>query len=621
MRLVAYAFFIVSATSSAAPPSVTKVEPPNWWAAHSINPVRLLVRGSHLTGARVTSNTRGFRTGGVRVSDAGTYLFVDVTIPRGAPAGPVSLSVTTADGSATIPFSIAKPLARAGRFQGFSSDDVIYLAMPDRFADGDASNNDPPVSKGLYDRTKIRYYHGGDLQGIINHLSYLHDLGVTALWVNPVYDNVNHLNTRETYDGQAITDYHGYGAVDFYGVDEHFGTVEQFRDLVDAAHQAGIKVIQDQVANHTGPFHPWVTDSPTPTWYNGTLANHLANTWQTWTLMDPHSPPAMRKATLDGWFIDVLSDLNQDDPEVARYLIQNTLWWIEISGMDGVRQDTLPYVPRTFWAKWMAAINREYPQFRVVGEMFDGDPSLVSFFQGGEKRFDGTDSRVDSLFDFPLFYPVRRAFANGGSIRDVAVMLGHDRLYTNSERLVTFLGLHDVQRFMSEQNANIDGLKLAFTLLLTTRGIPMIYYGDEIAMQGGNDPDNRRDFPGGFPGDTRDAFSAQGRTESENAVYDHVRKLAGVRSQNPCLRGGKVVDLMATDQVYAYARPSAACTAVVVLNNATQTVHVSAPLSGARMPDGEMKDVIQGVVAVVRNGAMDVDVPARSAVVYIAPAR
>ena len=621
MRLVACVFIVWSATLAAAPPEVTKVEPPNWWAGHSINPVRLLVRGTNLQGARVATASRGFRAGAVKVNDAGTYLFVDITVPRGAPAGPVALTATTAGGSTTIPFSITASLPRAGRFQGFSPEDVIYLVMPDRFVDGDSSNNDPPISKGLYDRSKNRYYHGGDLQGIINHLPYLHELGVTALWLNPIYDNVNHLNTRETYDGQAITDYHGYGAIDFYGVDEHLGTLEQFRELVDAAHKIGIKVIQDEVANHTGPFHPWVNDSPTPTWYNGTLAHHLANTWQTWTLMDPHSPPAMRKATLDGWFIDILPDLNQDDPEVARYLIQNTLWWIGMSGMDGVRQDTLPYVPRTFWAKWMAAINREYPQFRVVGEMFDGDPSLVSFFQGGEKRFDGIDSRVDSLFDFPLFYPVRRAFANGGSIRDVAVMLGHDRLYANPDRLVTFLGLHDVQRFMNEQNASVEGLKLAFTLLMTTRGIPMIYYGDEIAMPGGNDPENRRDFPGGFPGDSRDAFTAQGRTESEKPVYEHVRKLAGIRSQNPCLRGGKVVDLVVTDEVYAYARPSEACTAVVVLNNAGETVHVSAPLSGVRMPDGEVRDAVQGVAAVVRNGAIEVDVPARSGLVYIAAGR
>jgi neopullulanase len=268
MRRLTVTLCLISSLLCAAPPTVVKVDPPNWWAGHSINPVRLLLRGANLHGVRITIEARGFRTANIRVNDAGTYAFVDLSIPRSAQPGPLQFTVTTADGNATIPFAVSRPLARDGRFQGFSPNDLMYLIMPDRFADGDPSNDDPAISKGLLDRTKGRYYHGGDLQGIIDRLPYLKDLGVTAVWVNPVYDNVNHLNTRETYGGQAITDYHGYGAVDFYAVDEHLGTLDKFRELVDKAHQSGIKIIQDQVANHTGPFHPWVTDSPTPTWYN-----------------------------------------------------------------------------------------------------------------------------------------------------------------------------------------------------------------------------------------------------------------------------------------------------------------------------------------------------------------
>ena len=349
----------------------------------------------------------------MKVNEAGTYLFVDVTIDPKAAPGPRAIGVRTAAGTATIPLEILEPLPRQGRFQGFSPDDAIYLLMPDRFANGDPGNDDPAVSKGLLDRTKGRYYHGGDLRGVIDRLPYLKDLGVTAIWLNPWYDNVNHLNERETYDGQAITDYHGYGAVDFYAVEERLGDLATLRELVDRAHALGIKVIQDQVANHSGPYHPWVTDSPTPTWYYGTQAKHLANTWQTWTLQDPHSPPEVQKATLEGWFIDILPDLDQDDPEVARYTIQNTLWWVGVSGLDGIRQDTLPYVHRRFWKEWMGAIKKEYPDLRVVGELFDGDPALVSFYQGGAARFDGVDSGVDTLFDFPTYFKVRDAFAQG----------------------------------------------------------------------------------------------------------------------------------------------------------------------------------------------------------------
>ena len=386
----------------------------------------------------------------------------------------------------------------------------MYLLMPDRFANGDPANDDPAASKGLLDRTKSRYYHGGDLRGVIDRLPYLKDLGVTAIWLNPWYDNVNHPNERETYDGQAITDYHGYGAVDFYAVEERLGDLATLREMVDRAHAVGIKVIQDQVANHSGPYHPWVKDSPTPTWYYGTQEKHLANTWQTWTLQDPYSTPEMRKATLEGWFIDILPDFDQDDPEVARYTIQNTLWWVGVSGLDGIRQDTLPYVHRRFWKEWMAAIKKEYPDLRVVGELLDGDPTLVSFFQGGVVRYDGLDSGVDTLFDFPTYFEVREAFARGGSLRKVAMMLARDHLYRDASSLVTLLGLHDVPRFMGEPGARVDSLKSAFTFLATARGIPLVYYGDEIALPGGGDPDNRRDFPGGFQGDARNAFEAGG---------------------------------------------------------------------------------------------------------------
>ncbi|MDP8980739.1 MAG: alpha-amylase family glycosyl hydrolase [Acidobacteriota bacterium] len=587
-----------------AAPTVTKVEPPNWWVGHSINPVRLLIRGAGLQSARVSSDN-GIAIGPVKVNDAGTYLFADVTI-RSAGAHP--LKITTSDGTAIAPFEALAPLPHQGRFQGFSPDDVIYLIMPDRFANGDPSNDDPPVSKGMFDRAKARYYHGGDLAGIRDHLDYLKDLGATALWINPIYDNVNHLNEREKYNGEAITDYHGYGAVDFYSVDEHLGDVAKFRDLVDAAHSRGIKVILDMVANHTGPYHPWVQDSPTPTWFHGTAAKHLNETWQTWTLADPHAADALRKPVLDGWFIDILPDLNQEDPEVARYLIQNTLWWVGVSGLDGIRQDTLPYVSRRFWHAWMAAIKKEFPGLRVVGEMFDGDPALVSFFQGGRKQYDGIDSGVDSLFDFPSYFVARKVFAQGAPIKDLAVMAAHDWLYPNPDVLVTFLGLHDVKRFMNESGAAAGGLKLAFTWLLTGRGTPMIYYGDEIAMRGGDDPDNRRDFPGGWREDPRNAFIPAGRTVEEQSVFEHVRKLARLRAEIPDLRRGRMTEIRADDNVYVYRRGDA----LVMLNNGPKSAAIEVAENGA------WKDAL-GTLGVVstEGGLLKVTLPARGGAVMI----
>jgi glycosidase len=617
--LAALALLLPSAApASAAPPEVLKVEPPSWWPGHSIDPVRLLVRGRNLAGAEVTSTGPGLTAGLVRVNPAGTYLFVDVAIDGKAAPGPRVLGIRTCGGTATIPFEVLAPLPRPGRFQGFSPDDAIYLLMPDRFANGDLSNDDPAVSKGLLDRTKGRYYHGGDLRGVIDRLPYVKDLGATAIWLNPWYDNVNHLNERETYGGQAITDYHGYGAVDFYAVDEHLGDLATLREMVDRAHALGLKVIQDQVANHTGPYHPWVTDSPTPTWYYGTQARHLANTWQTWTLADPYATPEMQEATLEGWFIDILPDLNQDDPEVARYTIQNTLWWVGVSGLDGIRQDTLPYAPRRFWRDWTAAIKKEYPDLRVVGELLDGDPALVSFYQGGTPRFDGIDSGVDTLFDFPLYFKVRDAFAKGGSLRDVAMMLARDHLYRDPSALVTLLDLHDVPRFMSEPGATIASLKAAFTFLATVRGTPLVYYGDEIAMPGGRDPDNRRDFPGGWKEDARSAFESVGRTANEELVHAHVKALLTLRQGTPALRRGRTVNLHVADKSWVYARLHEGRPAVVAFNTGTERATLDLSAGPLVLADGSpLEDRLHsGAEARVEAGRLRLSLPPGSSAVF-----
>jgi glycosidase len=609
---------LLAVPAAASPPVVLKVEPPSWWAGHSIDPVRLLVRGKGLAGAELTG-APGLTPGPARVNAAGTYLFVDVTIDSAAAPGTRVLEVRTPGGTAKVGLEILPPLPRAGRFQGFSSDDVFYLLMPDRFANGDAANDDPPASRGLLDRTRARYYHGGDLRGVIERLPYLADLGVTALWLNPWYDNVDHRNERETYDGQAITDYHGYGAVDFYDVDEHLGDLATLRELVERAHVLGIKVVQDQVANHSGPYHPWVTDPPTPTWYYGTQEKHLANTWQTWTLQDPHATPEAQKATLEGWFIDILPDLNQDDAEVARYTIQNTLWWVGVSGLDGIRQDTLPYVHRRFWRDWTAAIKKEYPDLRVVGELFDADPVLVSFYEGGRAQFDGIDSGIDTLFDFPAHFKIRDAFAKGGPLRDLAAMLARDHLYRDPSSLVTFLGLHDVPRFMNEPGATIAGLKSAFTFLATARGTPLVYYGDEIGGRGGPDPDNRRDFPGGWKEDPRSAFDRAGRTAEEESVHAHVKALLALRRATPALRRGRTANLHVGEKTWVFARALEGPAAVVAFNTGAAAATVDVDASPAGLVDGAalVERLGSGAEARVEAGRLRLSLPAASSAVFL----
>lgn len=609
----------ITAFSQTAP-EVFKIDPPSWWTRSSVNPVRLLVRGKNLQGARVQILGSGLRVAGTpKTNNRGSYLFVDVAIAPGANPGPRQLRITTSGGTSQATFEILSPLSRAGRFQGFSPEDVMYLIMIDRFSDGDPSNNDPPQSKGLYDRENKYYYHGGDLQGVINRLDYLKQLGITAIWLTPWYDNYDRLNEIELKEGKPCTGFHGYNPQDFYAVEEHFGTLAKLRELVVAAHRSGIKVIQDEVANHTGPYHPWVDDPPTPTWFNGTRAHHLNNVFQTWELHDPRPVESLKRETMEGWFLDFLPDLNQHDPEVARYLIQNTLWWVGVTGLDGIRMDTWQYVPNSFWRDWNAALKREFPSLKVVGEVKDGDVVHTSFFQGGRVRFDGVDSGLDSLLDFPLFYPIRHAFAEGMKLDDLPKMLAKDYLYTYPDILVTLLGGHDDGRFMSEKGATLDGLKLANAFVLTTRGVPQLYYGDEIAMTGPDEATARKDFPGGFPGDRRNAFSREGRTREEQELFEYIRKVTQLRAELEPLRRGALVNLHVAEQQYAYARMTKSLAVVTVINNDKKAAQVEFDVSPLGMADGAVLIDRLGVSKDVRveNRKLKVTLPERSAAIFV----
>jgi glycosidase len=596
-------------TVAAQAPQILKVDPPSWWTGSTVNPVRLMIRGRNLHGARV--EVQGLHV--VNTSkNSGTYIFADVFIPPNTRPAQHSLTVTTPRGSATSSFEVLPSLNRAGRFQGFSPNDVMYLIMIDRFADGDPSNND-----GIYDRKNKFYYHGGDLQGVIDHLPYLKELGVTAIWLTPWYDNYDRLNQIELKEDKPSTGFHGYNPQDFYAVEEHFGTLAKLRELVEAAHRSGIKIIQDQVMNHTGPYHPWVDDPPTPTWFNGTRSKHLNNVFQTWALHDPRAVESLKRETMEGWFLDFLPDLNQHDEEVSRYLIQNTLWWIGTTGLDGIRMDTWQYVPNSFWRDWTRALKREFPNFRVVGEVKDGDVVHTSFFQGGRVRFDGVDSGLDSLLDFPLFYPIRHAFAEGKPIDEIPKTLAKDYLYTNPEILVTLLGGHDDGRFMSEKGATIAGLKLANAFVLTTRGVPQLYYGDELAMEGGDEPTTRGDFPGGFGGDARNAFSAGGRTKDQQELFEYIKRLTTLRREYAVLRTGELVNLYVSEQQYAYARRGTDGAVIVVINNENDAATIEFDVSRLAL-NGSLQDRL-GVSRPVQinNGKMQVNLPRRSAAIFV----
>lgn len=613
-------FLLFALSLSAQSPTVEKIEPPSWWTGSTINPVRVLIKGNNLVGAKVETNHPGLTASNFKTSANGHYLFADLKIAENVPVGNYTLKITSAGGTTNAQFGIFAQQPRLGNYQGFMPDDVIYFVFTDRFADGDPTNNDPPKSRGLYDRKKGRHYHGGDLQGIIDKLPYIKSLGATAIWTTPVYDNADVPDTKETYPPEmpTTTGFHGYGAVDFYGVDEHLGDMAKLKEFVRKAHQSGLIVLQDQVVNHTGPYHVWANDPPTPTWFNGTVSNHVSNNWQKWTAMNPRATYQTQKRNIDGWFIDILPDLNQNDPEVEKYLIQNSLWWMAQVGFDAIRMDTLPHVPRSFWSKWGAAVHREFPKVNILGELFDSDPALLSYFQKGRRGHDGIDTEIDTLYDFGLFYPIRNAFAKGGNVREISQMFARDWLYPKSSALVTFLGVHDMERFMNEKGATIDGLKLAQTLIMTSRGTPLLYYGDEIAMPGGPDPDNRRDFPGGFPGDQRNAFTAASRTAQENIVWNHLAKLGELRKALEPLRRGQSLDLLDEEQQFAFARVTNTAAVVVVINNDTKPAKVNFDISMIKpiAAGAVLTDQLGGTITVRSNqGNINFEVPARTAVI------
>jgi neopullulanase len=537
---------------SDGPPRITKIEPPNWWIGLTPE-VMLLVSGENLEGTAVSCDAPGVRITKSKVTAGGRYIFVWASVGAEAQPGAAKFVVTGASGSTGFDFPLAARANPEGKYQGFSPDDVMYLIMPDRFADADTSNDGP---RGVVDRANPRAYHGGDLRGIAKHLDYLADLGVTTIWLTPVVDNAD----------ESGRDYHGYGAVDEYAVEEHLGTMHDLQSLVAAAHKDGLKLVLDFVPNHVGPNHPWAAVPPEPDWLNGTRERHTASSGDFQFVTDPHAPEKYWHNVLDGWFADVLPDLNQDNPDVARYFIQNALWWAEETGIDGYRLDTFPYVPRKFWSEWHAALREAFPRMTTVGEVMNGDPSIVSYFAGGREQNDGIDSGVTSVFDYPLFFGMREGLIGKQSTERIVNTLAADHLYPHADQLVTIVGNHDVPRLAGIQGISEAQTRLVFAAVLTLRGIPQLYYGDEIGMKGGGDPDNRRDFPGGFPGDREDAFVASGRTPEQQKMFAHVQSLLKLRREHAALREGALWNIFWDDSAYAFARVAAGEKVLVVLN-------------------------------------------------------
>lgn len=607
---------VCSITTFGQTPEISKVEPPSWWTGHKVNPVRLLVRGRNLKGARVRSPSSVFAISNLRINEAGTYLFIDLNIRPTARVGEYRLILDSPKGDATIPFRIESSLDARPNFQGITNNDVIYLIMIDRFSDGDSTNNTPAgAPPAASQRKNARAYHGGDLRGVINHLGYLKELGVTAIWLTPWCDNWNGVKNCDK-PWCPSTYYHGYHAIDYYGVEDRFGNMSTLRELVKTAHSMGLKVIQDQVANHVGSQHPWANDPPLNTWFHGSLQRHELNRFQNSALLSPHASPLEVKNTLEGWFSDDMPDMNQDEPEVARYEIQNSLWWVGMTGIDGIRQDTIQYIPRTFIRDLSVALHRQYPRMWMVGEVFERDAAQTSFFIGGHKGWDGIDTKLDSVFDFSLWNVSLDVFTGKKPMRALREQLKYDALYPDPSLLTTLTNNHDTPRFMSLSGATLEGAMLNTALMLSMRGIPQLYSGEEIAMEGKEDPDNRRDFPGGFPVDTHNAFTASGRTRDEQRMWQWTRDWIALRRQHSALRNGSLTDLLCNDNVFAFLRRNREETMIVVINQSSDQERLLLP--AIDLKEGIRLQAVLGPTdsVIVKNGSIPLAAPPKTAVAY-----
>ncbi len=573
--VIAFSSLIFS-SAVAQKPIVVRVDPPNWWAGMKLDSVRLLVYGDHLDGLIATASGKGVVVGRTLPGASPHHAFIDLRIRPSAEPQTARLVLKRGHDTCRVGFPILPRDHSPHRFQGFSPDDILYLITPDRFSNGDTTNDAvPEMSEGVH-RDRPFGRHGGDIRGIIDHLDYIAGLGVTALWINPLIENNN-----------PSQSYHGYAATDLYRIDPRFGTNALYRQLVEAAHARGMKIILDHVANHISINHPWMKDLPTSTWINGSIASHDYSHHAKTALVDPHFDSSTVRNLLDGWFTNEMPDLNQEDPSLAAYLIQNTIWWIESTGLDGIREDTYPYVAPDFWPRWVGAVLNEYPHFNIFGEVWIGEPAFLAPYQKGSTLSHRLHAVLPAITDFALFDEMNHVFGGRQNINRIYECLCKDYLYPNPNNLVTFVDNHDVKRVLAVMNGDTARVRLALTLLLTTRGIPALYYGTEIGIWGGdNDGLVRADFPGGFPGDRTDCFTDAGRTPAQRVLYNDVKQLISIRKSHPSLSGGRLLQFPPSDDVYCFIRQSGDERVLVVINAGEQdrTIDLSKVMSTTHPP-------------------------------------
>lgn len=572
-------------------PMVTNVEPPYWWVGMANDTLQVMLTGPDIAQASAEVDYSGVKLDRQVSLDSPNYKLLYFTIAPDTKPGRMPIRLNLNGRKHTLDYELKARDMKGEDYEGFSAADVLYLLMPDRFAQGDAvaatdlEYNDAP------DRTQPSTRHGGNLKGIADKLDYLDSLGITAIWSCPVLEN-----------DMPGGSYHGYATTDYYRIDPRFGTNADWQDLIAQAHKRGIKVVMDMIFNHSGSNHPWMKDMPSKDWYNHPEGNELTN-FRLSTIHDPYVSDYDLDHTVNGWFVSAMPDLNQKNPHLMKYLIQNSIWWIESSKINGIRMDTYPYADMQGMAQWAADVLKEYPNFNIVGECWYGNEAGPAFWQSGSK-INPVETNLPTVMDFKYNIDREKMFFEEtdpwNGLNHVYDHLALDYLYPDPQHILTFLDNHDTDRFLPEMPDSLGVWKQALAFLLTSRGIPQLYYGTELLMNGTkkiSDGYIRLDMPGGFPGDKVDAFTREGRTDLQNEAWDYLSRLLQWRrgEANDVIAKGTLKHFMPQNGIYAYERRLGDKQVVVLLNGQSEPNTVTMERTLEILPYGTtMHDLVSG---------------------------
>ncbi|MEG1540169.1 MAG: glycoside hydrolase family 13 protein [Muribaculaceae bacterium] len=593
-----FAFCLIALSLSAwGKPQVPSIEPPFWWSGMTNTQLQLMVTSPGIRDAATSINYEGVSIDSIARLDSPNYQFIYLTVAPGTKPGKFDINFKLGKKTIKCAYELKARENAEAKHPTFDSSDVLYLIMPDRFADGDVANNNVKTMNfpDVVDRTNPNGRHGGDIKGIQNNLGYIDSLGVTAIWLTPVLEN-----------DMPGSSYHGYATTNYYKVDPRFGTNEEYASLIKESHNRGLKVVMDMIFNHSGSAHHWLKDMPSKDWYNHPKGDVTTN-FRLSTVNDPYRSNYDYDRSVNGWFVTAMPDLNQRNPHLLRYLTQNSIWWIEYAKIDGIRMDTHPYADLNKMGEWLADVENEYPGYNIVGECWYGDVPGTAYWQKGSRLNTKGNSHLPSVMDFPTMMLARNAFNSSTErltgLNDVYNRLSQDYLYEDPQKVLTFLDNHDSDRFLTAEPTDLGSWKQAVAFVLTTRGIPQLYYGTELLMNGtkeGSDGFVRKDVKGGFAGDKVNEFTTTGRTALQNEAWNFVSKLANWRRGNDVIAHGTLKHFMPENGLYVYQRLYKGKRVIVMMNGNDNPITVSTKQYAEMLPQGtKLTDMLTGTAVTI----------------------